>query len=86
MTPFTIIVPCPECADNPILDLAKPCPVCRGESIRVSLRGLPEPLQRHDYVAVSAYSAGIRDGIRMARKLRERVPSTLYTSFAVMTP
>lgn len=88
MIPITIIVPCPECSENPIIDQDKPCPVCCGEPIHICAR----PWERHGSVpyhdgnAIAAYRAGVQDGLRMAKRLRERIPSRLYTSNAIMEP
>lgn len=88
MIPITIIVPCPECSENPIIDSDKPCPVCRGEPIHVCAR----PWERHgsvpyyDDTAVAAYISGVQDGLRCAKQLCERIPSPLYTSNAIMEP
>lgn len=88
MIPITIIVPCPECSENPIIDPDKPCPVCRGEPIRICAR----PWERHgsvpyyDDTSVAAYIFGVQDGLRCAKQLRERIPSPLYTSNAIMEP
>lgn len=86
--PVSIIVPCPECEHDPVIDPLRPCPVCKGEDIRVSLR----PWERHqeigyfDALSIKAYTEGFRDGVRMAKMLRERTPSpALYTTNAVMT-
>ena len=86
--PITIIVQCPECSENPIINPDKPCPVCRGEPIHFCAR----PWERHaavpyhDEHAIAAYKAGVQDGLRAAKRLRERIPSSLYTSNATMHP
>lgn len=86
--PITIIVPCPECSDNPIIDPDKPCPVCRGQPINFCAK----PWERHTAVpyhdrdAIAAYRTGVQDGLRAAKRLRERIPSPLYTSNAIMEP
>lgn len=87
--PIHVIVPCPECEHDPVIDPMRPCPVCKGEAICVSLR----PWERHQEIgyfdahSIKAYTEGFKDGMRLAKSLRERTPSsTLYPTFAVMTP
>ena len=86
--PISLIVGCPEC-ESLIFDPEKICPVCRGGPIKVTLR----PWERnhaavmYDAHSITAYTAGFKDGLRLAKALMSRPPyPAFHKSNAIMHP
>lgn len=83
-TPLRIPIQCPKCFG--LINEDKPCEICRGNSMTISVRGPAADIYHIDSTARCAFVSGVQNGLLLAHALREEPAVTLSPSLAVLTP